>query len=264
MQMAHRVALDGEWLDEIDDRIIINRIETGDGRLNISAVSLAEDGSRVTAASRDSLDIAVKFCLKPKKRLMAEREELLEKINAWAFRGGWLTTNYKENRKIRVFMAQGATAGDPWDWTKEYMILFRACGVPYWQQDGPATVKQLATSGGSLTIGVEGSAKTVIEVAFKNTSGASVSTFSIDTGESAMAFTALALANGETLIIDHEDTGKKNILRIAIEGTGGARRSVMDKRTGDDDLYITPGVHAVSFSAGGAGQITLSCRGRFA
>lgn len=264
MQMKHRVALNGVQLDSVDDRIMISRVDTGDGKMNIATVSLPEDGSRVTAINRDSIDITVKFFIRLKKRRMEEREAVLEKVNAWAFGGGILTTNFKSNRRIRVFMAQAAVAGDPWEWTKEYSIVFRACGVPYWQQDDPATVMRTNTSTGTLTIGVDGSAKTVTEATFKNTSGATINTFTINTGESSMSFTGLGLANGETLVIDHEDNGKKCFLRLAIQGSGGVRRSVMNKRTGSDDLYISPGVHGVAFTAGGAGQITISCRGRFA
>ena len=264
MQLAHRVALNGAQLDEIDNRIIISRVETGDGKMNISMVSLPGDGSRVTGMSRDSIDIIVRFRLRFKKRRMEEREELLERINAWACGGGWLTANYKPNRRIRVFLAQAATAGDPWEWTKDYQLIFRACGVPYWQQESPTSLMRQGVSSGTFTFGVDGSAQSVMEVSFRNTSGSTINTFSINTGESAMAFSGLGLANGETLIIDHDDTGKKCVLRLSIANAGGVRRSIMDKRTGDDDLLMTPDSHEVVFSAGGAGRITISCCGRFA
>lgn len=261
--MAHRVALDGVQLDEIDDRIMIHRVETGDGRPSISTVGFPGDGSRVTNISRASLDIVVKFYIRLKKRRMEEREELLEKINAWACAGGKLTVNTKSERFIQVFMAQGAVAGDPWEWTKEYQIVFRACGVPYWQQLNPNTVMRQNVTTGSIVIGVGGSAQTALDVIFKNTSQSAISTFSISTGESALSFTGLALAAGETLVIDHKDNGKKNVLRIGILNTAGVRRSVMDKRAGDDDLYVLPGTHTVAITAGGAGQITVSSCGRF-
>lgn len=264
MQLRHRVALDGAWLDEIDWRIMIQKIETGDGKMNISTVSLAADGSRVTGVHRDSLDITVKFNIKLRKTEMAAREEVLEKVNAWAAAGGVLTTNYKANRKIVVFLAQAAGAGDPWDWTKEYSLVFRACGVPYWQQENPTTVIRQNMSSGSLSIAVDGSARGVIEAAFKNTSGSTCGTFSINTGESSMSFTDLGLASGETLEIDHKDNGKKNVLRLRIRSAGGAYRSVLDKRSGSDDLYVNPGSHTVTITAAKAGTVTVSSCGRFA
>jgi hypothetical protein len=266
MQLKHRVALDGVQLDEIDDRIMIQKIETGDGKENISTVSLAGDsGSRVTGIHRDSIDITVRFCLKLRKTEMADREAILEAVNAWAFGGGWLETNYKENRRIRVFRAQAAGAGDPWEWTKVYAIVFRACGVPYWQEKDPQTVMRLNTRSEIMTLGVNGSAKSAVEATFQNTSGSTVNTFSLSTGESQMAFTGLGLANGESLIIDHEDTGERCLLRLRIKN-GNSYRSVLNKRTPEssDDLTVSPGVHQIQMTAGGNGKITVSASGRFA
>lgn len=267
MQLKHRVALDGVQLDEVDYRIMIQKIETGDGKENINTVSLmGGSGSRVTNIHRDSLDVTVKFTIRLRKTEMAAREEILEKVNAWAFAGGWLTTNYKGNRKIRIFRAQAAGAGDPWNWTKEYAIVFRACGVPYWQEANAETVMFTNVSSKNITFGVKGSEKSVLDVQFKNTSGSTVNTFSINTGEASMSFTGLSLANGETLVIDHADNGKRNNLRIRIKGTGGSYRSAMEKRSSGsgNELTISPGTHTVTMSAGGAGTITVSCNGRFA
>ena len=266
MQLKHRVALDGVELDSIDYRIMIQKIEVADGKENISTVSLmGGSGSRVTNIHRDSLDVTVKFTIRLRKTEMAAREEILEKVNAWAFAGGWLTTNYKENRKIRVFRAQAAAAGDPWNWTKEYAIVFRACGVPYWQELNAETVMFTNVASKVITFGVKGSEKSVLDVQFKNTSGGTVNSFNISTGEASMSFSNLSLANGEALVIDHDDNGKRNNLRIRIKGTAGSYRSAMAKRnTGSsNELTISPGTHTVTMSAGGAGTIIASCNGRF-
>ena len=267
MQLKHRVALDGVELDSIDYRIMIQKIEVADGKENISTVSLfGGSGSRVTNIHRDCLDITVKFTIRLRKTEMAAREEILEKVNAWAFAGGWLTTNYKENRKIKVFRAQAAGAGDPWNWTKEYAIVFRACGVPYFQEKNAETAMFTNVSSKNITFGVNGSEKSVLDVQFKNTSGSTINSFTISTGEASMTFSSLGLANGETLVIDHHDTGKKNILRIRIRSTAGVYRSAMAKRTSGsgNELTISPGTHTVAMTAGGAGTITVSCNGRFA
>lgn len=267
MVLKHRVALDGIQLDEVDERIMIQQIETADGKESISTVSLAgsSSGSRVTNVHRDSIDITVKFAIRLRKTEMADREEILEKVNAWAYGGGWLTTNYKANRRIRVFRAQAAGAGDPWDWTKVYSIVFRACGVPYWQETEPEALTRTNTSSETMTVGVTGSQETVMEATFVNTSGSTINTFSLNTGESQMSFTSLGLANGESLVIDHVDSGKMFLLRLRIK-SGSTYRSVMNKRTSgsSNDLTVSPGVHQVQMTAGGRGKITVTCRGRFA
>ena len=267
MQLRHRVALDGVWLDSVDSRIMINKIEEPDGKENVNTVSLwGESGSRVTEKHRDSLDVTVKFQIRLKKREMAAREEVLEKVNTWAYAGGWLSTNYKNDRRIRVFLAQAAGAGDPWEWTKEYSLVFRACGVPYWQMANPSSVMRSGTNYEHLNMSVSGSTKSVLEAQFVNTSGSTIDTVSIDAGESAMSFSGLGLGNGETLVIDHDDNGLRAFLRIRILSTGGVWRSAMGKRNpaSSNELTVSPGQHTVVFSAGGTGKITVSNYGRFA
>ena len=267
MQLKHRVALDDVQLDSVDDRIMISKIETGDGKENIQSVSLWGNsaGSRVTSIHRDSIDITVKFRIRLKKRDMQEREEVIEKANAWAFSGGWLTTNYKTNRRIRVFRAQAAAVGDPWEWTKEYTIVFRACGVPYWQEEDPSSIQKLNVSSANLVIGVNGSENTVLEAEFKNTSGNTCNTFSISVAGTGISFSSLGLASGETLVIDHNDNGKRCNLRMRIRSTGGVYRSVMDKRlpASADDLWCRAGIRYTGFEADYACSMTVSCKGRF-
>ena len=136
MKLTRRAALDGVQLDEIDSRILIQGIEPAAGKDQLTTVSLwGGVGSRVTGEHRDSLDIAVKFSLDIKKGQYQERSEIFEKVMAWAEKGGWLTVSQKPDRRIRVFCAQKPAEGDPLEWTNRYSITFRACGVPYWQQE---------------------------------------------------------------------------------------------------------------------------------
>lgn len=266
MILRHRVALDGVQLDSVDSRIMIQKVETGEGKENFNTVALAVgSGSRVTGGHRDSLDITVRFTIQLRKTEMAEREQVLERVNAWSYAGGWLTAAQKPGRRIRVYRAQAAAAGDPWDWTKVYSIVFRACGVPYWQEEAPQKVQRTGTASETMVLGVAGSEKTVVDAEFVNTSGSRIDTFKLDTGESAIELTSLGLMAGERLVIDHMDMGTMSYLRLRIH-SGDEVRSVLDKRTpgSSDDLYVSPGSHQIQMTAGGRGRITISASGRFA
>lgn len=118
-------------------------------------------------------------------------------------------------------------------------------------------MRQQGVSSGSLTLGVNGSAETVMDVSFKNTSGSTVNTFSVTAGGKTIALTGLGLANNATLTIDHDENG---LIRMKIGST-----SVLDKRTAEsaDDLTVKPGAVSVSFTAGGAGTIQVTCKGRY-
>lgn len=260
MRLSHRVALNGVWLDSVDDRILTQGIEESAGKENISAVGVwGGAGQWITNQHRDSLDVVVRFSIHQKKNDMQARSDVFEKVNAWAAAGGWLTVNYKADRRLWVVCAQPPTAGDQWNWTGIYAITFRAYSVPYWQQAEPM---RMMASGSSIyrQIGVAGSARTVLELAFRNTSGGTCSTFVVQAGGSSMTLNNLGLASGETLHIDHTEDG---ILRIYITGSGW--RSALDKRgaASSDDLWVNPGTVTVSVLAQRAGALTISCAGRY-
>ncbi len=262
MILSHRVALNGIQLDSLDSRILVQGVEEAAGKDQISAVSLFGGvGQRITNRHRDYLDVTVRFSLKIHKNDMQSRSDVFEAVNTWAATGGWLTVNYKDNRRLRVVCAQFPAAGDQWNWTGVYAIVFRAYTIPYWQQ---ASANKLMATGSNITrqIGVAGSVKTVLDISFTNTSGMSCASFTVSAGGSVISLSSLGLASGETLHIGHTEDG---LLRIRIQN-GSSYRSVLDKRTSgsSDDLWVSPGLVTVNVSAQRTGSLTISCAGRFA
>ena len=147
MIFSRRAALNGDQLDEIHDAIVIRGIEQAAGKDNITATATGGPfGQRITGARRDSIDITVKFAIDIKKRDLEGRNAVLEAVNAWAAAartetgGAWLTVGHKPDRRIRVVLAQPAAEGDLWKWTDDFTIIFRAYGVPYWEQSEANTV----------------------------------------------------------------------------------------------------------------------------
>ena len=261
----HQVAINGIWLHERDPRIIVQKVTDGAGKETISTTGLGGGyGQRVTRVRRDSLDVTVTFGLLIRKTDMRARSELLEYVNGWAAfarEGGWLTVNYKPNRRLRVRLAQAPGPGDLAKWNDSFQILFRAYEVPYWEEETPGASMTTGTAteaGGALSVG--GSAATVGECTVENMSGAEVTRVSVTMGERQMVFSSLGMQGGEALVIDHWEDG---ILRARIRGSGGAYRSVLAKRTGADEFLLNPGSSWASFSATRACKMTATARGRF-
>ena len=269
MQLRHRVALAGVQLDEVDSRIIVQGVRSAGGKTSVDAVSLyGRDGQRVTGSQRDTMDIEVSFGLLIRNNDMQARAELLEAVNAWASQalrengGAWLSLNYKEGRQAHVYLEAPAEEGDLHDWAENFRILFRAYGVPYWQESSPTTYTSAVSGSASGMMTVNGSARTVANVWLENQSGDLINSCRVTVGQYTMQFTGLGLAGGEALVIDHTAEGR---LQIWIWHTGGVRRSVMNRRTPEsaDDLYVMPGNRAVSFSAQRACTMTVNVYGRF-
>lgn len=261
MQLAHRAALNGVQLDEIDPRIIIKGIDGAGGKDTVNTVGLGRgDGSRITGKRRESVEVAVRFSMNIRRDIIEERAAVLEAINAWAAAGGWLTVNYKPGRMLLVDEVITPGEGDLWKRFTEYTITFRARAVPYWQQETAASAVSGSGNNGSGSIQVAGSAATVADCTLQNMSGAVINTASITIGGKTMVFENLGMGNGESLVIDHITAGGIPAIRIRIGNT-----SVLAKRTdaSADEFEITPGANSFSFSAQRACRLTVSCRGRF-
>jgi len=263
MILTRRAALNGVWLDEIDSRIVISGIELGDGKENITAVdSAAGYGQRITARWRQTMDIVIRFrMLEHGKNVtgLTERAQLLEMVNTWAANGGYLTLNYKPNRRVSVILAQPPGEGSLWDYTKEFSLTFRAYAVPYWEDENANSVTfGGSAASGSRSILIEGSAKTQCDVELQNVSGMTINSCRIVIGENTMTFSSLGMGGSEALVIDHQD----GLLRIRIRN-GSSYRSVMASRSGADDFKVTPGTQSCSFSADRACRMAVSWRNRY-
>ncbi len=266
MILKRRAALDGVQLDELDKRILIQGVDPGAGKDALTTVSLfGAGGSRVTSRHRDSIDATVTFSIDIKPREMEQRTEVFRKVLSWAARGGWLTLSQKPGQQLRVIAAQLPSEGDPLAWTNRYTITFRAFGVPYWQDALPNSMQNSGAATADKLMSVGGNTATVCDAEFTNTSGGAIQTLDLSCGGSAFHFAGLALANGETLCIDHHDIGEACTLRIRIKSTGGVYRSAMNKRTGtsSDDLRVEPGTARILMTAGGAGTLRVCCAGRW-
>ena len=259
MQLAHRAALNGAQLDEVDPRIIIKGIEEGAGKESVGSVSLGSaDGTRITGKRRDTVEVQVRFSLNIRRDDLQSRSDLFEAINAWAVKGGYLTVNYKAGRQLYCDEVVLPGAGDQYKRTNEYTITFRAHAIPYWQQDPAVSASTGTGTRGTGSIPVAGSARTVCDAELQNMSGANIASATIAVGGCSMSFSNLGLGANETLKISHNDKG---VLAIQI-GT----RSAMARRSDEsaDDLFADPGNNGFSFSAQRACRLTVSCRGRFA
>lgn len=256
MILSKRVALGGVQLDEISDWIVIRSVDPGVTHETTSAVSrMGGFGQRVTGQHWDTLDVNVTFAIDIPKRQMAERKAVYDAVIAWASRKGWLTVNWMSNRRFYVDKVVYPSGGDMWQWLNEYTLTFRAYNVPFWQEETPTQAVIDLASNGSAGIDVNGEVGTVLDVTFENRSGMVIPNFSVSAGGSHIDLTGIGLGGNETLRIHH---GTDGLLRMVI-----GSRSVYDKYTGSDDLFVNPGRVTVTFSATRAGRLTVQSYGRY-
>ena len=257
MILSRRAALNGVQLDELYGRIVIRGIELGATEESVDTVSmLGGAGQRILRTHAETMTVTVKWAMDVPKDDLITRRRIYEDVCKWARQKGWLMVNYMPERRLYVDTVKFSGA-ELFNWTDEYEITFTAYSVPFWQDIVPESISKASVSSASFNMMIPGQYKTVADAEFTNTSGSSIATFSITVDGNTIALTGLTLANNKKLSIYHEDNG---ILRIKADGT-----SVYDKRSAAsaDDLYAEPGTAAVSMTAGGAGTLKVSVRGRY-
>ena len=256
MRLSRRAALDGVYLDEAHEAIIIRGVEPGKTERKINSVArMGGIGQRITTANWNLVEAKVIFAINLKKWEMDARREAFEAACAWALKKGWLTMTGNPGRKLYVNEIILPDSGDLWDWTAEYTITFQAYDVPFWQDETPASVTVETISGGTINIDVPGHVDTVLNVRFENKSGKTINKMDITADGHKFTFTGLGLGENDTLTITHGEDGLLEIWNGAV--------SLLDKRRGADDLIVRPGNRQVIISAERAGRLTLTAAGRY-
>lgn len=256
MILSRRVALDGVQLDEIHDAIVIRGVDQGTANESLAAVArMGGWGQRLTSQHYNTLDVTVRYAIDVPKRNMALRKEIMDAVNSWALKKGWLTVNWMDGRQMYVDHVVIPNGGDPWNWTDDYSITFRAYSIPFWQDVDESKVRSGTTSRGRVTLTAGGNVNTPLDVSFQNMSGMTINTFTVTTGSRSISLTSLGLGGSQTLKISH---GTDGLLKMMIGST-----SVYEKYSGADDLILVPGNNRIDFSAARAGILTASCVGRW-
>ena len=240
MILSRRVALGKEYLDELDDSIVIRSVDPGQAKETVGTANrMGGFGSRMTNMHWESRDVSVTFAINLPKTELVRRREVFDAVIAWANRKGWLTTNQMEGRRIWVEKTVIPGGGDMWKWLNEYTIAFKTFGVPFWQNREPVEARKDKTSKGSTTIEVGGTAPNTLEITVENISGAVNTNIKIWIGNenNVLELKGSNLAANENLILEHGPDGR---LKIHAD-KNGETRSLYSILRGLDDTYVNPG-----------------------
>lgn len=255
MILTRRAALNGIYLDELHDAVVIRGIDPGVTQENINAVNrMGGAGQRMTSQHWETLEAVVRFAIDIPKRQLEERRQVFEAVCDWARSGGWLTIGNMPGRRLYADKVLLPGSGDLWDWTKDFPITFRAYNIPFWQEEEPETASADLTDG-QMTVSVAGNVQTVMDVTLKNISGLNIPNIEVTVNGRKITISGINLGGSDTLRIHH---GMDGLLRAEV-----GEVSVYEKLTGADDLYCEPGTATVQVKAQRALHVTASAIGRY-
>lgn len=250
MKTRVMASLNGISMNDIDSSIVIQKVTEAAPNWNVNAGSRGTlIGQRVTATEKRYREVQVAFAVKIVRELVT-REEVLQKVSAWACGGGALTLSYRPGQQLRVMCAALPAVSGIDAWAEQYTVTFRAYEKPFWEND---TESEAHATGNNVTMKLEmfgaANADSLMSIKAKNTSGSTCNTLQVTVNGETFKMASLGLANGETFVMDYDE---RLIQRIRIMSSGGVYRSVLNKRTVDsaDDLKVEPTTNTVTATAG--------------
>lgn len=254
MKSRYVVNLGGVSMASLDDRLLIldvsnPPIEKQD-RTNSSANL---NGYDVTETSYVRQTVTVTFELHIYD--IAERNEVCQKVNAWAQDGGSLYINDRPDQRLTVVCDQFASIESARNWTDPLTIVFSTSANPFWWSSKASTLT-ITGKKPSGTLKVDGNTGNAL-VSVTATAKAAVTAVQVTVGSTSVKVTGISLATGKKLTITYL---RGRYLRILADG-----KSVManlDPNGSTDNLSAKCGAStAVSASASNSMTFEFTARG---
>ena len=247
-------AINGTWLSEIGDSVVITDISEREAKTRISTAEKAiGNGLRFIRRQRESLSVSISFVIFEQD--VERRKDILMRVQSWAAAVSGsvsrLEINDRRGQYLLVRYAELPAMASAMNYQDEMTVVFTAYELPYWMDQHPS--KATITKDGSLF--VPGIGETLVDAEITNTGSGTITSLTVACGETSLSFSGLSLGNGQTLSIAHDELG---ILSAKIGST-----SVLANRTAesDDELVAVCGVYNPISVSGGTVSAVFKARG---
>ena len=249
--------LDGAPLSSIAEEIYIRDIRhtPASPQDTVSAYG-GRDGGLLTRRYIGSAEVTIAFEIHAYG--IERRQEICDLINAWALKGGYLTTNDKPDKRLNVVCSQPPAIESALKWTDEVSLKFTAYALPYWEDLKPKKLTLTGTSA-SGSLKVNGYAdRAYVTANVKVTGSSNLTTLTLTAGNTTITLDSLNLAQNSVIRLVYDD---RHILSLL---AGNTRISPKRTPESDDDLRLETGQNnTVTISANTAVQADFEARGLY-
>lgn len=251
MTGRYDVRLDGQSLLDISPDLIVTDIIESNPSETVTAEKYSmRSGSRFVRKLRTKSEVEVRFALRIYDT--QARLDAFNRVLTWASVPAYLTTSDRIGQRLYVEDISMPSLQSVKDWTAELTMTFTAYAMPYWQSLYLSTATVSNTQTGYVS--PQGNAPSVLCDVAVTAIDSTATTLTVNCGNTSLSFAGLSLARNKTLLVGHKADG---LLYATIDGA-----SVLNKRSGDDDLIAKPGArNPVSVTANATVSAKFSARG---
>lgn len=239
------------WLNDVEftdahPALMLQHINEPDPKVTYKTAAKPYGGLVELSRSVERREIILEFAIREGLDF-TRRQEAYEKAIAWAWNGGWLKLSDHPGQQIYVTLSSAPALGRLREWTEDIALTFTAAWYPYWQDIVEQTAAHVnAASHDALPLTVFGNMPSCISCDITPVSG------SLSEVELAIDGTYMHInitdANyyvpvGTALTLGYDF---RHLLYIR-KGT----TSLMQFRSGADDLIAQPGLRTVAYNCHG-------------
>lgn len=194
----------------------------------------AGNGSFSATPFFDSLGVEISIIIEAYEP--RQRQQVLQRVAAWAASGGWLRTSDRPEQRLYVSCDMFPAITSALRWLDNVTMRFTAHDWPYWQDIIPqqADVQAAANTYGEGVLFVTGYFDAPLE--FEITAGGALSTLTVAAAGREIELSSLGAVSGDVIKLGYTDD--RHIQTITKNSV-----SILEKRSGADDLLLHPGIN---------------------
>ena len=241
--MKHRIQR--AWLNDVEftdvhPALILQHINEGEPKINHKVATRPGGGLIELARTLERREIILEFAIREGLDF-SKRQEVLQAVNAWAWKGGWLELSDHPGQHIFVSLTKAPVLGRLREWTNDLSMTFTAVWYPFWLDMIPQEVSITNSASGSVNMQILGSAPSCLccDIIPVSTALNSVS-ISTTNSQMGLSLTSAPVSAENHLMIEYDNN---HLLKIYSGST-----SLLQYRSGADDLIVLPGYQSISYS----------------
>lgn len=242
--------LDGVALSSISPDILILDIEHAPANIRTDTFTTAKrNGSRIHRRYYDRASVTIRFAIR--KYGINDRQSVCSDVVRWAKGGGVLQTNDRNGQRLRCICEAFPVVQSAMKWTDPFAVTFSAYALPFWEEE-EQSVLQLTGTSGEGELYVPGNVDDAM-VEASISANAALSSLTLSANGRTMTLSGLSVASGGVVVLTYDDEMIQSIKANSV--------SILDKRSGVDDLLAVSGMNSFAFTADADVDVDFKVRG---